>query len=135
MPTSSEPGPDVPRLTAVLNRHRVDYVLVGGLAATLHGALRPTLDLDCLVERSDENLSRMAAAMRELNARLRVQGLDDAEAALLPVVLDGSALTGMEISTWRTDAGALDVLTDIPDRNGRRRYYDELVERAELNVV
>lgn len=30
---------------------------------------------------------------------------------------------------------ALDVLTDIPDRNGRRRHYDELVERAELNVV
>ncbi len=72
MPTSSEPGPDVPRLTAVLNRHRVDYVLVGGVAATLHGALRPTLDLDFLVERNDENLSRMAAALRELNARLRV---------------------------------------------------------------
>jgi hypothetical protein len=50
-------------------------------------------------------------------------------------MLDGPMLARMEISTWRTDAADLDVLTDILDRDGRRRRYDELVERAELAVV
>jgi hypothetical protein len=36
----------------------------------------------------------------------------------------------MEISTWRTDAGDLDVLTDIPDRDGRHMRYAELIGRA-----
>jgi hypothetical protein len=36
----------------------------------------------------------------------------------------------MEISTWRTDAGDLDVLIGIPDRNGRVVGYGELVTRA-----
>ena len=56
-------------------------------------------------------MSRLADAMRELNARLRIAGLDDAEAALLPVTLDGPMLARMAILTWRTDAGALDILT------------------------
>lgn len=135
MATGPEPSPDVPRLTAALNRHGVDYLLVGGVAATVHGAARPTLDVDCLVDRSGDNLDRLAGAMRELNARLRVEGLGDAEASLLPVVIDGPALARMEISTWRTDAGAFDVLTDIPDRDGRRRSFGELAERAERSVV
>jgi hypothetical protein len=36
----------------------------------------------------------------------------------------------MEISTWRTDAGDFDVLTDLPASDGRRLRYDELVGRA-----
>lgn len=40
--------PDVQRIVAVLDRHRVDYLVVGGMAAALQGAIRPTLDFDCL---------------------------------------------------------------------------------------
>lgn len=36
----------------------------------------------------------------------------------------------MEISTWRTDAGDMDVLTDIPDRAGLHLSYEELSTRA-----
>lgn len=73
--------------------------------------------------------------MRELNARLRVEGLGDAEAALLPTRLDRDTLGRMEISTWRTDAGDFDVLTDIPARDGRRLRYEELVERSSVQDV
>ena len=52
------------------------------------------------------------------------------ESALLPVQITGSTLVRMEISTWRTDAGDLDVLADIPDREGRHMHYQELVDRA-----
>lgn len=67
--------------------------------------------------------------MRELGARLQVEGMADAEAKLLPVQLDGRTLQAMEISTWMTDAGGLDVLADIPAGDGRRMAYQELAGR------
>ena len=122
--------PDLARIAEALARHGVEYVLVGGFAARAHGARRLTYDVDCLAERSAENLDRLASAMRDLNARLRVEGLSDEEARLLPVHLSGPALARMEISTWRTDAGDFDVLADLPDRQGRHVTFDELANRA-----
>ena len=74
------------------------------------GASRETKEFDCLVRRVRDNLDRLAAAMRELNARLRVQGLSEVEAAGLPLQIDALTLNALEISTWSTDAGDLDVL-------------------------
>ncbi len=128
----TEPAPlDIPRLLDTLDRYAVEYILVGGVAAIAHGARRPTNDLDCLARRTARNLDRLAAAMRELHARLHVEGLSDDEASKLPVQVVGATLARMEISTWRTDAGDLDILADIPDRAGRHRTFDELITRAE----
>lgn len=106
--------------------------MVGGIAGRAYGAERPTHDVDCLAHRSLANLRRLASAMRELNARLRVEGLSDEEAAELPVVIDGERLARMEISTWRTDAGDFDVLADMPDRAGRHLRFEELAARANI---
>lgn len=76
---NAEPTFDADRIVETLARHGVDYLLVGGLAARQHGATRPTGDLHCLARFEDDNLIRLAAAMRELNARLRAEGLSDAE--------------------------------------------------------
>lgn len=124
--------PDVRRLVEVLEQHAVDYVLVGGIAARAHGAQRLTQDVDCLARRTRDNLERLAAAMRELNARLRVEGLSDDGAAALPMVIDGSRLAQLEISTWQTDAGAFDVLGDMPDRTGRPLSYDDIEPRSSV---
>ena len=70
--------------------------------------------------------------MRELNARLRVHGLTDAEASQLPTQLNKDTLARMEISTWRTDAGDLDILADIPGADGRPVRFDDLFTRAEV---
>jgi len=118
------------RLVEVFDRHGVEYLIVGGVAARAYGASRETKDFDCLVRRARANLERLAAAMRELHARLRVEGLSDAEAALLPVQIDAVTLNAIEISTWRTDAGDLDVLVDIPGRDGERRLYDDLAANS-----
>jgi hypothetical protein len=133
LPTSSAEGgvPDVGRLVEVLDLHGVEYLVIGGVAAQAYGAARPTQDFDCLVRRSAENFDRLASAMRELHARLRVAGLTDAEAAELPVQVDGLTLSRSEISTWRTDAGALDVLVDMPNRQGHHLTYTELSRDAE----
>jgi hypothetical protein len=125
------PSLDVARLLRVLDEYHVEYVLVGGVAAGAHGATRVTEDFDMVARRTAENLDRLAAAMRSLDARLRVAGLDDEEARQLPVQLDGRSLAQMELSTWRSDAGDFDVLVGVPDRSGRVIPYDELVTRAE----
>ncbi|MGH9279360.1 MAG: nucleotidyl transferase AbiEii/AbiGii toxin family protein [Acidimicrobiales bacterium] len=128
---TTEPPPlDVERILSTLTRRGVEFLLVGGVAAIAHGARRLTVDLDCLAQRTYANLDRLAAALRDLNARVRVEGLDDAEAALLPVRIDRESLGRMEISTWRTDAGDFDILADLPSSDGSRLRYDDLIGRA-----
>src|SRR5215212_3231493 len=100
--TSEPPALDIGRLLATLDRHHVDFLVVGGVAAIAYGARRPTADLDCVARRSGGNLDRLAGALRSLNARLRVHGLTDEESARLPTRVDKETLGRMEISTWRT---------------------------------
>ncbi len=49
-------------MLAVLDRHHVEYVVVGGFAANVHGAVRPTKDIDVAPATTTENLARLAAA-------------------------------------------------------------------------
>ena len=57
-------------LFACLDRHSVRYVLIGGLAAVLHGSPLPTLDADICPLRTTENLEKLAAALAEIDARV-----------------------------------------------------------------
>ncbi|HXV60617.1 MAG TPA: hypothetical protein VEK15_07985 [Vicinamibacteria bacterium] len=56
---------------ACLDRHKVSYVLIGGLAAVLHGSPLPTVDVDICPSKGGSNLGRLAAALEELDARIR----------------------------------------------------------------
>ena len=123
------PAHDLGRLIGILDRHGVRYLLAGGAAARAYGATRLTDDTDCVVSRERENLTRLAAALRELNARLRVAGMTDDEARALPVRLDAETLASAEISTWMTDAGGFDILAGLAARDGRVVPYEELVRR------
>jgi hypothetical protein len=61
----------IARIAECLNRHRVGYVFVGGVASQLHGApVTRTRDADVVPARDPRNLDRLAAALRELDARL-----------------------------------------------------------------
>lgn len=91
---------------------------------------RPTEDADCVVRRDRANLARLAGALRELHARLRVAGLTDEEARQLPVQLDAVSLDMAGMTTWMTDAGPFDVLAGLEARDGRLVSYEELAERA-----
>lgn len=132
MATHDGPSLDLGRLIGALDRHGVKYLLCGGAAATAYGAERPTEDADCVVSRERANLDRLANAMRELGARLRVAGMTDAEARLLPVQIDGDTLADMSITTWMTDAGPFDVLAGLEGADGRLIPYEELVQQASV---
>ena len=64
-------------LFRALRDHEVDYVLIGGLAAVLHGSPAMTNDADIVPARDGRNLERLAGALRALRARLRVSDTPD----------------------------------------------------------
>ena len=62
---------DPVEICAVLAKEGVDFVVLGGFAAVVHGSPLPTEDIDILPSRSDENLERLARALEQLNAKIR----------------------------------------------------------------
>ena len=56
-------------LFAGLDRRRVDYLLVGGLAMNLHGVPRLTMDVDIVLALDEQNLARFVACAEELGLR------------------------------------------------------------------
>jgi len=84
------PGTDnrVLRVCRLLNRHRVRFLIAGGVAANLHGSVRATRDVDILVPRDRRNMARLVAALGELPYRL-AQELDPEEIVHNPVTIVG----------------------------------------------
>lgn len=126
---------DVRRVVEALDRQGVEYLIVGGVASRFHGAERLTKDIDLVPSSEADNLERLAAALRDLGAFLRVGGMSDDEAKSLPIVLDGPALARMEISTWRTEAGDLDVLRDLRSADGSRLGFSSLSPRSKATTL
>ena len=91
-------------ILGVLNRHGVRFVVIGGIAAGLQGAMWATTDLDIVFARDREDLVRLAAALDEL----------EAEPVDLPagvrVRLDASRLNAGDVWTLMTRYGRLDLL-------------------------
>lgn len=52
---------------AALERHRVSYLLIGGLAVSLHGIERATMDIDITVAMTEDNLNALIDTARDLN--------------------------------------------------------------------
>jgi len=104
----ASPRFDPERLLSALTDRDVRFILIGGMAAVLHGDVGVTVDIDVVPERSDENLERLAEALRDLNARVRTEG----EPERLP--FDCSAaffrkLPADSIVNMTTKAGDLDL--------------------------
>ena len=65
------PDLDAAAIVGVLNRHGVNYVVIGGIAAQLHDLPVPaTVDIDVTPARDHKNLERLARAFDELEAGL-----------------------------------------------------------------
>jgi predicted nucleotidyltransferase len=105
----------------VLAAHRVDFVVIGGIAVQAHGYIRGTHDVDIIVRPKTLNLTRLSEALADLEAELRVPGtlkLTDphqlGQASLIPIM---------------TRAGPLDVV-NIEHVAGPPASYDVLREAA-----
>jgi hypothetical protein len=100
-----------------LDRHGVRYVLVGGLAAVLHGAAHVTTDVDVVPQDARENLEHLSAALRELGARIRVSG----EPGGIPFDHSGGTLARNRMWNLQTDHGDLDITFEP---SGTRGFED-----------
>jgi hypothetical protein len=107
------------RALRTFNDQQVNYVVIGGYASSILGAPIITNDIDVCYERTPENMERLAGALRELHATLRVAGVDED----LPFVLDGRTLAAGDSFTFRSDAGDLDIL-GTPSGTGGFRDLD-----------
>lgn len=124
----SEPAPgaasfDPEQIVTVLARHGVRYVLVGALAARLQGFPRLTADADITPARDVANLERLAAALRELRARVYTEGSPDG----LAFDISAEALARTELWNLVTSAGRLDIVFEPA---GTRGYQD--IKRSAL---
>jgi hypothetical protein len=102
----------------VLDRHHVRYVLVGGLAAVLHGAAHVTTDVDVVPEDAQVNLERLSEALRELDARIRATGEPDG------IPFDHSAESLSRVRVWNLQTSMGDL--DITFQPSGTRGYDDL---------
>lgn len=104
----------------------VEFVVIGQVAAALHGSSIPTKDIDVCYRRSPDNVRRLVDALRKLNARLRVGRTSQTEADAPPFQLDERAIQAGGNFTFETDFGPLDCLAWPAGVNG----FEELRERA-----
>ncbi len=98
---------DFGRLIATLCDAEVEFLIVGGLAANVHGSGRLTSDVDVVYARSPANLARLAAALAPLHPYLR--GAPPG----LPFVLNERTLAAGMNFTLVTTAGDLDLLGEV----------------------
>jgi hypothetical protein len=98
---------DPQRIFAALDRHAVEYIVVGGLAVQVHGHVRMTNDLDLIPAPTRENLRRLADALNELDARVLNKGSEGA-------AIDARMLPRATLWQFATAAGDIDVLHDAP---------------------
>lgn len=99
----------------VLKRHRVEFVVIGGLAALAHGSNLPTVDVDITPDREPANLTRLSEALKELDAQVRFG--DEA----LPFDHDAESLASAGVWNLTTTFGDLDI-SFVP--NGTQGYPD-----------
>jgi hypothetical protein len=86
-------------------RNSVDYVVIGAMAAMLQGAgSAMTLDVDVPAATDTANRERLAAALKDMDAKLRVSDPDEA----VEIPLDAWMLVSASVMTFVTRFGPLD---------------------------
>ena len=107
---------DFAALIPLLVANDVEFIIVGGAAATAHGSARLTLDLDVVYSRDNVNLERIVRALAPSQPYLR--GIPPG----LPFEWSVETLKKGLNFTLITTLGALDLLGEIVGGGG----YDEL---------
>ncbi len=116
---------DYKKLVMVLAEGRVDFIIVGGVAAILHGSVNATFDFDVVYAREQENIERLVQAVAPFAPYLR-----DAPPGL-PFVFDAVTIKNGLNFTLTTKLGDLDLLGEVI---GGKTYEDLLPHAEEIEV-
>lgn len=104
---------------AVLTRHEVEFVVVGGIAAILQGSPLTTEDVDVVYLVSEENCRCLAEALDEMDASYA----DPAGRIIRP---DVERLTSARVHFLNTNCGRVDLMRTVGDDLG----YPQLIGRT-----
>lgn len=107
-------------LIRTLSQAGVEFIVVGGAAATGHGSARLTSDLDIVYRRTAENISRLVSTLAPLNPYLR-----GAPPGLPFSWSDETIRKGLNF-TLVTSLGALDLLGEITGGG----YYEDILPHS-----
>ena len=107
---------DFSALLRILTENKVEFIIVGGAAATALGSARLTFDLDIVYKRSKENIERIVNALQPITPYLR--GAPPG----LPFSWDVQTVQRGLNFTLTTTLGPLDILGEIAGGGG----YDQL---------
>lgn len=102
------------RLLEALIEARAEVVLVGGLAAVLHGSSIVTQDIDLCYRRDEDACRVLLRALRPFEPEIFPLRSE-------PIPLEPSLLQSHSILHLRTNAGRVDLLAEVP---GLGRYED-----------
>jgi predicted nucleotidyltransferase len=108
---------DFKALLRTLSESGVEFILVGGVAGTVHGSTRLTVDVDAVYRRTPENVERLVLALTPYHPYLR--GVPPG----LPFHWDAATIKRGLNFTLTTDIGDLDLLGEITGGGS----YDNLV--------
>ena len=103
----------------------VEFILVGGIAANVHGAARATFDIDVVYRRSADNMDRLVGALSAMQPYLR------GAPAGLPFVFDVETVRRGLNFTLTTTLGDIDLLGEVAG-GGPYEALVPLSERIEL---
>ena len=131
MSTGEPADPGREAIVAALERHRVEYVVIGGAAAQARGWPEPTDDIDFTPERSEGNLSRLAAAVAELDAGFRVDPARYPEGYRPPDGIDWRTFRNQISIAFATRHGNFDVVL-LPDGT---KGYEEIIATATREML
>ncbi|HEX7881005.1 MAG TPA: hypothetical protein VF720_16460 [Candidatus Eisenbacteria bacterium] len=113
------------KLLDTLLQAEVEFVVVGGLAAVLHGSTLLTRDLDICVPIGARSFLKLQSALRPLNPRVR------AGSGVIPLELDTESAARLTNLYLRTDDGRLDCLGSVA---GLGDYEKVLAASEKLTV-
>jgi len=114
---------------AVLNRRGVRYVVIGAFAAIAHGApIEATFDVDVTPNRDPQNLQRLSQALRDLDARIRVDDLEEG----LAFAHDAGSLARVDMLNLTCSAGDFDIVFSPA---GSPAGYEDLAPHSVLITI
>jgi predicted nucleotidyltransferase len=113
---------DFNALLRLLTENQVEFIIVGGAAATAHGSARLTLDLDVVYERGRENIARIVNALVSIQPYLR--GAPPG----LPFEWSVETIEKGLNFTLITKLGALDLLGEVVGGGGYQQLLPETIK-------
>jgi predicted nucleotidyltransferase len=111
---------DYQKLLRVLADHNIEFIIVGGAAAIIHGSSRLTQDLDIVYRRTPINITRLANALKDHAPYLR-----GAPPGLPFQWTEETIEMGLNF-TLETDIGQIDLFGEITGGGN----YDNLISHT-----